>query len=297
MYHSILDNSKYYSIEAQCEALNISRNAFYNWKNNYEKVLEKRAKLLVKILEVYWDNHCIYGAPRITKVLNHMNIAVSQKTVSKYMRLLGITSIHTSHFPRKKSRLTAEERALIHNLILELEITKPNQVWTTDVTYIDTVYDGTLYLISYIDQFSKKVVGWYLGITQRSTDVEIALKDAIKKRKPLPGLICHSDKGSIFRSKLYRKLLAENHFIYSYTRLDHSCDDNAAQESFHATLKKEWLSTRTLYHYKDAYREIFKFIEGFYNPKRLHSSLGYVSPITFEKNYYLEQKMSKTPSE
>ena len=122
------------------------------------------------------------------------------------------------------------------------------------------------------------------------------VNDAIKKRKPLPGLICHSDKGSVFRSKLYRKLLAENHFIYSYTRLNHSCDDNAAQESFHATLKKEWLSTKTLYHYEDAYREIFKFIEGFYNPKRLHSSLGYVSPITIEKNYYLKQKMSKTPS-
>lgn len=212
------------------------------------------------------------------------------------MRLLGIASIHSTEFPYRKSQMTASEKALIHNLILNLKITRPNQVWTTDITYINTVYDGTLYLISFIDQFSKKVVGWHLGKSQKAVDVEIALRDAIKKRKPLPGLICHSDKGSQFRSSLYRKTLAENHFIYSYTRLDHSCDDNPAQESFHATLKKEWLSTRTLYHYEDAYKQIFDFIEGFYNPKRLHSSLGYSSPVTFEKNYYSEQKNAKTPS-
>lgn len=140
------------------------------------------------------------------------------------------------------------------------------------------------------------MVGWYLGRTQKATDIEIALQNAIKKRKPLPGLIIHSDKGSQFRSKLYRKLLAENHFIFSYTSLNHSCDENAAQESFHASLKKEWLSTKTLYHYEDAYQHIFNYIEGFYNPKRLHSSLGYLSPISFEKSYFLSLSSSNFPS-
>lgn len=212
------------------------------------------------------------------------------------MRLLGIQSIHTKCFPARKSSMTPEEKLLIKNLILNLDINHPNQVWTTDVTYIKTKYDGTLYLISFIDQFSKKVVGWFLGRNQKTICILIALKNAIKCRKPLPGLIIHSDKGSQFRSKLYRQFLVENHFLYSYTELNHSCDQNAAQESFHATIKKEWLSTRPLYYYEDAYRTIFEFIEGFYNPKRLHSSIGYVSPISFEKNYYNSNDLSKTPS-
>lgn len=199
------------------------------------------------------------------------------------MKFLNIASIHSEKFPYRKSSMTAEERTLIHNLILNLNITHINQVWTTDITYISTKYDGTLFLISFMDLFSRKIVGWTLAKTQKTVDVEIALRDAIKKRKPFPGLIIHSDKGSQFRSKLYRKILAENHFLYSYTELNHSCDQNAIQESFHATLKKEWLSTKTLYYFDDAYKTIFDFIEGFYNPIRLHSSLGFSSPIFFEK--------------
>lgn len=198
------------------------------------------------------------------------------------MNFLNIKSVHSEKFPIRKSSMTAEEKMLIHNLILYLEISHINQVWTTDITYINTKYDGTLYLISFMDLFSRKIVGWYLGKSQKATDVEIAFHFAIKNRKPLKGLIIHSDKGSQFRSKLYRKLLAENGFLYSYTELNHSCDQNANQESFHAPLKKEWLSTRPLYYYEDAYKTIFDYIEGFYNPTRIHSSLGYLSPIQFE---------------
>jgi len=207
------------------------------------------------------------------------------------MKFLGIASIHSEKFPHRKSTMSAEERALIHNLILELEITHINQVWTTDITYINTIYDGTLYLISFLDLFSKRVISWHLARSQKAVDVEIAFQAAVKKRKPLPGLICHSDKGSQFRSKLYRKLLTENNFLYSYTELNHSCDQNAAQESFHASLKKEWLSTKKLYHFEDAYKSIFDYIEGFYNPKRLHSSLGYLSPISFEKSHKIIKKL------
>ena len=199
------------------------------------------------------------------------------------MRFLNIASVHSEKFPMRNSSMTADERALIHNLILNLEITHINQVWTTDITYINTVYDGTLYLISFMDLFSRRIVGWTLARTQKATDVSVAFNDAVKKRKPLPGLIVHSDKGSQFRSKLYRELLAKNNCLYSYTDLNHSCDQNANQESFHASLKKEWLSTRKLYYFEDAFKTIFDYIEGFYNPTRLHSSLGYVSPIEFEK--------------
>ena len=252
--------------------------------------------MLIAILEVYWDSKAIYGAPRITCILNRKGIKVSVKKVSNEMRFLGIASVHKEKFPKKISRMSDEEKALIVNLILNFNISAPNQVWTTDITYIHTVYDSTLYLISFIDQFSKKVVGWFLSKSQTAANVIIALNFAIKNRKPLPGLIIHSDKGSQFRSKLYREKLFHHHFIYSYTELNHSCDQNASQESFHATLKKECIYNTTLYHYEDAYRTIFNYIEGFYNPKRIHSSIGYYSPIEFEKIYFNSKKEGKTPS-
>lgn len=282
IYSSILDNQKYYSIETQCKALNISRSSFYNWLESYEKKLALHSKLLIKILEIYWDSHGTYGAPRITAELHHQGIFISQRKVSKEMHLLNIASVHSSHFPARKSSMSANERALIHNLILYLDISHINQVWTTDITYIHTLYDGTLYLISFMDLYSRRIVGWTLSRSQKAADVEIALNDAIKKRKPLRGLIIHSDKGSQFRSKAYRDTLSKLSFLHSYTEFNHSCDQNANQESFHASIKKECIYLTTLYYYEDAFKTIFDYIEGFYNPIRLHSSLGFLSPIQFE---------------
>ena len=200
------------------------------------------------------------------------------------MHLLGIRSIVSKRFPQKKSRITDSEKELIVNLIKDLNIFHLNQVWTTDVTYIKTVNEGTFYLISYIDYFSKKVISWGLFSDQKTDKLIIVLTKAIKKRNPSPGLICHSDKGSQMRSKNYRLFLSNNNFVFSYTELDHSCDQNAAQESFHASLKKEKLYQINLYTFDDAYKAIYDYIEGFYNPTRLHSSIGYLSPDNFEKS-------------
>ena len=208
------------------------------------------------------------------------------------MNILGIKSIVVKKFPKKISRITNEEKKNIVNLIKDLNITHINQVWTTDITYIKTINEGTFYLISFIDYFSKKVVAWDLFNRQTSKQVITLLKDAIQKRKPNPGIIIHSDKGSQLRSKEYRKFLSNNNMVFSYTSLNHSCDENATQESFHALLKKEWLYQMKLYNYEDAYREIFNYIEGFYNSIRIHSSIGYMSPIDFEKSL----QNSKTPS-
>ena len=217
---------------------------------------------------------------------------MSISTVSRAMNILGIKSIVVKKFPKKISRITNEEKKNIVNLIKDLNITHINQVWTADITYIKTINEGTFYLISFIDYFSKKVVAWGLFNRQTSKQVITVLKDAIQKRKPNPGIIIHSDKGSQLRSKEYRKFLSNNNMVFSYTSLNHSCDENAAQESFHALLKKEWLYQMKLYNYEDAYREIFNYIEGFYNSIRIHSSIGYMSPIDFEKSL----QNSKTPS-
>lgn len=200
------------------------------------------------------------------------------------MHLLGIRSIVSKRFPHRKSNMTDDEKCLIVNLIKNLKIIRINQVWTTDITYIQTINEGTFFLISYIDFFSKKIVSWGLFENQKTDKILFVLKMAVKKRKPNPGLIVHSDKGAQMRSKSYREYLTNNNFVFSYTELDHSCDQNAAQESFHASLKKEKLYQIKLYTYKDAYKAIYDYIEGFYNPIRIHSSIGYLSPDNFEKS-------------
>lgn len=200
------------------------------------------------------------------------------------MRLLGIRSIVSKKFPHRKSSLTDEEKSLIVNLIKNLEITKLNQVWTTDITYINTINEGTFYLISFIDYFSKRVIAWDLFDDQKTDKIINVLKVAIKIRNPNPGIIIHSDKGSQMRSNMYRSFLKQHNMVFSYTSLNHSCDENAAQESFHASLKKEKLYQVKLYTFEDAYKAIYDYIEGFYNPIRIHSSIGYFSPINFEKN-------------
>ena len=199
------------------------------------------------------------------------------------MVILGIKSIVTKRFPKKISRITDKEKSLIINLIKDLNIIRLNQVWTTDITYIHTINDGTFYLISFIDYYSKKVVSWGLYDNQKTDKLIILLKKAIINRNPSPGLIVLSDKGSQMRSKLYRDFLKQHNMVFSYTSLNHSCDENAAQESFHSLLKKEYLYQKKIYSFEDAYREIYNYIEGFYNPIRIHSSIGYLSPNNFEK--------------
>ena len=195
---------------------------------------------------------------------------------------MGIKSIVSKKFPKKISRITDNEKKLIVNLIKNLNVSHLNQVWTTDITYIKTILDGTFFLISFIDFYSKKVISWGLFENQKTDKIILVLKKAISSRSPSPGLIIHSDKGSQMRSKVYRNFLSSKHFVFSYTSLDHSCDENAAQESFHASLKKECLYLKKIYTFEDAYREIFNYIEGFYNITRVHSSIGYLSPIDFE---------------
>ena len=277
--------SKYnFKLNEICRALDINKSSYLYWYNTgkYNKI--KQIHFYRTIILIYSNSNGIYGSPRITVILKNMGFDCSKSKVAKAMHLLGIRSIVSKRFPHRKSSLTDKEKSLIVNLIKDLDIVKINQVWTTDITYIQTINEGTFFLISYIDYFSKKVVAWGLFDNQKTDAILSVLNDAIKIRKPRPGLIIHSDKGSQMRSYLYRSFLSNHNFVFSYTELDHSCDQNAAQESFHASLKKEKLYQMKLYNYEDAYRAIYDYIEGFYNPTRLHSSIGYQSPNDFEKS-------------
>lgn len=262
--------------------MGINRSAYSYWCNKGKYTDEEKLELYQKIISVYSASKGIYGAPKITAVLSHQGVKCSVSTVSRAMKTLGIKSIVAEKFPKKRNALPDKEKALMINLLKDLHVDKINQVWTTDITYIKTTSDGNLYLISYIDYLSKVVVAWDLKKSQKAVDVIDVLKNAVLKRTPSPGLIIHSDKGPQMRSKLYREYLFKNNFVFSYTSLNHSCDENAAQESFHSLIKKECVYQKKLCNFNEAYASIYDYIENFYNPIRIHSSLGYLSPLDFE---------------
>ena len=280
-------HSDSYSISLLCKVLHVSRSSFYHYfYYSSSNSSSYKVHLFSRILDVFFDSKCIYGAPRIANVLNKEGISISIKTVSKYMRILGIKSIVSSRFPKKNNSMSDKEKAFIINLIKNLDISHPNQVWVTDITYIKTSLDGWVYLSSIIDLFSRKVIAWNVGLNMKKELVIQTLNSAFKNRNSPHNVIIHSDKGSQYRSKAFRDLILSHRCLFSYTSLNHSCDENAVQESFHASLKKEWLYNQKFMTLEDVQRAVFEYIEGFYNPKRIHSSLGYCSPNQFEANYF-----------
>lgn len=278
-----MKNSDTYFISLLCDVLNVSRASFYHYfyySNNdyfYYKIF-----IIRRILEIYYDSNRIYGAPRITAVLRKECLSISVKTVSKYMSLLSIQSIVKSNFPKKINSMSISEKSKIINLIKNLDVIRPNQVWTTDITYIKTRDDGFVYLSSIIDLFSRKVIAWNIGHNMKKELVIDTLNNAFKNINFPINVIIHSDKGSQYRSNAFRTLIIKNKCLYSYTSFNHSCDENANQESFHASLKKEWLYNQSFNNINDVTRAVFHYIEDFYNNKRIHSSLGFVSPSAFE---------------
>lgn len=206
------------------------------------------------------------------------------------MSLLGLQSIVYSSFHKKNSTLTEQETSLINNLIKDFPLSNINQIWVSDITYIKTKIDGTVYLASIMDLFSRRIIAWKVSFSMKKDLVIDVFESAYKFRKPSNIVIVHSDKGSQYRSFLYRQTLVNHRCVFSYTSLHHSCDENANQESFHSLLKKEHLYHKDLFTIDDVIRECQEYIEGFYNIKRIHSSLNYLSPIEFEK-----QLFSKNP--
>ena len=271
-----------------CKCLNISRFSFYHYFYYSKSYCDDKASILSRILSIFHNSKKTYGSPRITAVLREEGLNISQKTVAKYMNILGICSISKKNFPKKRSTMTDEEKAKIKNLIKDICIIRPNQVWTTDITYIKTTLDGTVYLSSIMDLFSRKIIAWNVGHNMKKELVLEILNNAFFIRNNPINVIIHSDKGSQYRSHAFRDLIVKHHCLYSYTSINHSCDENSNQESFHATLKKEWLYSHSFNTIHDVRRACFEYIEGFYNTSRIHSSLGFLSPVNFEFKFFNE---------
>ena len=273
-------NKKSHPVEKMCKVLTVSRSSYYKRKNKGKSRRQREnEKLLVLIKEIFRESKERYGSPRITEELRRRGIRCNKKRIARLMRKEGIAARMF-----RKYRITTQSDHHLYRSenILGRGFSRegPNEAWTSDITYIRTD-EGWLYLAAVMDLYSRKIVGWELGKRLDSDLIEKALQNALLDRKVERGIIFHSDQGSQYASESFRRMLRANGFIQSMSRRG-NCYDNAVTESFFHTLKTE-LVNRTRYRTREeARRSIFEYIEIFYNRKRLHSSIGYRSPVEYE---------------
>jgi transposase InsO family protein len=270
-----------YPAAAACEVLEVSRSGYYAWRDRpVSPRQERRQELAVKIRVAHVESRRVYGSPRVLKALAAKGTAVSENTVAKIMQEQGLRAKSKRKFvPRTTD--SAHDRPIAPNVLdRQFAADSPNCKWAGDITYIPTD-EGWLYLAGVIDLCSRRIVGWSMGDHMRTELVSDALAMALARRRPGPGLLHHSDRGVQYASDDYQGLLAASQIAVSMSGKG-DCWDNAVMESFWATLKTELVHHEHYQTREQARRSIFEYIEVFYNRKRLHSSLGYVSPETFE---------------
>ena len=270
-----------FPVEVSCEVLEVSRSGYYAWSKRPQSARAKRrAELAVKIQCVHEQNRKVYGSPRVCQVLKAQGESVCQNTVADIMKERQIRAKARKKFVPKTTDSRHQQPVADNMLDRQFDAPLPNQKWAVDITYIPTDR-GWLYLAGVIDLCSRKIVGWSMADHMRVELASDALKMAIARRNPDEDLLHHSDRGVQYASEDYMHLL-QSHGMQASMSGKGDCWDNAVMESFWATLKTELVNHERYATREQARASIFEYIEVFYNRQRLHSSLGYVSPETFE---------------
>ena len=270
-----------------CKCLGIHHSIYYyHVKHTTNSYKESNRELDVEIKRIFEESKLRYGSPKITKVLNEQGIKVSQKRVARRMKELGLRSIVVKKFNHSgKSKIDGTKEypnLLEQNFYAE----KPSQKWVGDITYIYTIETGWTYLAIVMDLFDLKVVGWSYGLSMTDELVIDAFNKALINRGLEKNGIFHSDRGSQYTSNDYEEILATLSIKHSYSKKGYPYD-NASMESFNAILKKEEVNINTYQTFEEAKLVIFEFIEGWYNNKRIHSTLGYITPNQKYNNYII----------
>jgi transposase InsO family protein len=264
-----------------CQILEVARSGYYAWRDRRASVrAQRRDELIERIRQVHDASRGTYGSPRVTVELKEQGIDVCENTVAKYMREDDVFVKPQRRFVPRTTDSDHPHPLAPNVLDRNFEGTAPNQKWACDLTYVYTE-EGWLYLSVVIDLFSRKVVGWSMSDGLQAEGVAEALEMAIARRKPAAGLLHHSDRGVQYACALYRSLLDGHDIACSMSRPG-NCYDNAVAESFFGTLKTELVNRRRYRTRAAARSSIFEWIECWYNRRRRHSSLGYLSPEAFE---------------
>ena len=268
-----------YQLQWLCEALLVSRSGYYDWRRR-RRAPGPRARAneaLRERIRVEFDRQRrVYGSPRLAEALG---LAGSRHRIARLMRQERLWARQRSKY-RVATTDSRHAEPIAPNRLRDLKPSGPNQVWVTDATGVLTG-QGWLYVVALLDVFTRRVVGWSMDASLDAAAAVRSLEMAIAQRRPARGLIVHSDRGSQFASAAYRQTLAAHGCVASMSRKG-NCYDNAHIESFWSSLKYETVYDRRFATRAEARTAIFDYIEAFYNRTRLHSSLGYVSPTTFE---------------
>jgi len=276
-------NQAKFSVSTMCRVLCVSRSGYYAWRNRSPSTRAvDDERLANKIADIHADSRGTYGVPRVHAELVEDNECVGRKRIARLMRNRGLRGVCRRKWVTTTVR-DDDDRPAPDLVNRAFTAVAPNQLWVADITYIPT-WEGFLYLAIVLDVFNRKIVGWSMANHMRSELVLAALKMALDQRRP-DQVIHHSDQGSQYTSIAFGNHCREAGVSASMGTVG-DCFDNAMAESFFATLECELLD-RTVFRTRDAARlEVFDFIEGFYNPKRRHSSIGYLSPVEFEARYH-----------
>jgi transposase InsO family protein len=280
-YQFIHENRSLYPIVRMCHVLEVSENGYYNWrKRGKSQRKQEDEQLMERIEDAYHTNRGVYGSPRIHVELKEQGILCSRKRIARLMRKQNISARRKR---RQAKKTDSNHSSPIAPNLLKRDFTAdaPNKKWMTDMTFIAT-NEGWLYLAGVIDGYSRRLIGWAMGSEHDAKLVKQALQMALTMRQPGAGLLHHSDQGSEYASKSYQEILHQHHIQMSMSRKG-DCYDNAMIESFWGTLKEECVGLKIFQTRKEAKTVLFEYIEVFYNRKRKHSALGYLSPVDYEK--------------
>ena len=281
-----------YPIAAMCRVLGVSSSGYYAWaKRTPSARAISDAALIERIGAIHAASHGTYGSPRVQAELAESGLRVSRKRIARLMKAASLAGVSRRRFVTTTVRDGGRQAPDLVERAFKAEA--PNRLWVADITYIPT-WSGFLYLAIVLDVFSRRIVGWSMSLTLHADVVLAALNMALAVRKP-KGVIHHSDQGSQYTSIAFGNRCREAGVRPSMGSVGDAYD-NAMAESFFATLECELLDRRRFQTQAEARMAVFAFIEGFYNPRRRHSALGYLSPMAFERRHAIMAQKRSTSS-
>ena len=282
MYQFIAGHERVYSVQRMCRVLEVQRSGYYAWKRRpISPRAQANAELLVKVRQAFSHSRCTYGSLRFRHYWLSHGYHFSRHRIARLMKSAHLIPVRMIKWHPRTTKQRIGAHTAPNLLNQDFQASHPNEKWVGDITYIDTA-EGWLYLAVILDLFARRVVGWAMGIGVDTDLVERAWQMAVANRYPPAQLLHHSDRGSQYTSEVYLTLLAKAECVISMSRRG-NVYDNAAMESFFATLKGECAVSQFASR-AEARSTIFEFIEVWCNRQRLHSSLGYLSPVDFEQS-------------
>ena len=286
-YAWIDEHQSVFAISQMCRVLNVAKSGYYCRLKREPSLRAKRnAEIKQTVQAIYDDNHGVYGSYKIADIMQKDDELKSacRNTVAKAMRELGLKPKAFKRFKPTTTMADPSKKPAENVLGRDFHADKPNQKWVTDITYLRTA-QGWVYLAAVLDLFSRKIVGWSMSKSLSTALVSDALRQSIEARQPSSGLLHHSDRGCQYTSDAYQKTLRTMGITCSMSRKG-NCYDNAVMERFFCSLKGEWTNHEVYADLPGARISVFKYIETFYNSKRIHQTLKYKTPDDFEDVFY-----------